>query len=277
MKTLNPSLRAVLASILLVALTTGMLAAQPAKDKSTMMELVTITGEVTAIDPAARTIRLRGPLGGEISGKVSEEVKNLAQIKVGELVTMAFYESLAISVKRKGETTVLFKSASGDSAEPGERPAGYAATTETGVVTVVAVDAEKRSLVVQNDKGVITAVAVQRPEFAAKLKDLKVGDQLEVTRTEAFIANVSPAASGVKPSVSHSVTTLVVENGEVVRRQGNTIWVRNEQGRVVKIAVDPDFKFKLNGEDATVADLKQGDKLTKTAFRVVENVEYEKP
>ena len=160
MNTLNPSLRVVLASILLVSLTTGMLAAQQAKDKSTRMELVSITGEVTAVDPAARTIRLRGPLGGEISGKVSEEVKNLAQIKVGELVTIAYYESLAISVKRKGETTVLFKSASGDSAEAGERPAGYSATTETVVVTVVAVDAEKRSLVVQNDKGVITGVAV---------------------------------------------------------------------------------------------------------------------
>jgi hypothetical protein len=266
----------VVASILLVSLGTGMLAAQP-KDTSTMMELVTITGEVTAIDAAARTIRLRGPLGGEISGKVSEDVKNLAQIKVGELVTMAFYESLAIAVKRKGETTEIFKSASGDSAAPGERPAGYVAKTETGVVTVVAVDADKRSLVVQNDKGVITAVAVQRPEFAAKLKDLKVGDQLEVTRTEAFIANVSPAASGVKPSVSKSVTTLVVESGEVIRRQGTTIWVRNQQGRVVQIAVDPDFKFKLNGQDATVTDLEKGDKLTKTAFRVVENVQYEKP
>jgi hypothetical protein len=276
MKTRNASLRVVLASILLVSLGTGMLAAQP-KDTSKMMELVTITGEVTAIDAAARTIKLRGPLGGEISGKVSEEVKNLAQIKVGELVTMAFYESLAIAVKRKGESTVLFQSASGDSAEAGERPAGYMAKTETGVVTVVAVDADKHSLVVQNEKGVITAVAVQRPEFAAKLKDLKVGDQLEVTRTEAFIANVSPAASGVKPSVSKNVTTLVVESGEVIRRQGNTIWVRNQQGRIVQIAVDPDFKFKLNGQDATVADLEKGAKLTKTAFRVVESVQYEKP
>jgi hypothetical protein len=271
------SSRVVPASILLLALTTGSLMAQPAKDKATRMELVTITGEVTAVDPAARTIKLRGPLGGEISGKVTEEVKNLAQIKVGELVTVAYYESLAISVKRKGEATVLFKSASGDSAEPGERPAGYAATTETAVMTVVAVDAEKRSLVVQNDKGVITGVAIERPEFAAKLANLKPGDQLEVTRTEALIANVSPAASGVKPSVSHTLTTLVVDNGEVVRRMNNTIWVRNEQGHIVKVVVDPKFKFKLDGKDATVEDLSKGDKLTRTAFRVVENVSYEEP
>ena len=270
-------LRVGMASTLLVALTSGMLAAQRTEDKSTRMELVSITGEVTAVDAAARTIRLRGPLGGEISGKVSEEVKNLAQIKVGELVTIAYYESLAVSVKRKGETTELFKSASVESAEAGERPAGYSATTETAVMTVVAVDAEKRSLVVQNDKGVITGVAVERPEFAAKLADLKVGDQLEVTRTEALIANVSPAGSGVKPSVSHRLTTLVVDNGEVIRRMNNTIWVRNEQGRIVKIVVDPKFKFKLNGQDATVTDLEQGAKLTRTAFRVVENVSFEQP
>jgi len=70
----NRSLRAALATIvastLLVSFTTGMLAAQ-AKDKSTRMELVTLTGEVTAVDAAAGTISLRGPLGGEISGHVS--------------------------------------------------------------------------------------------------------------------------------------------------------------------------------------------------------------
>lgn len=277
MKGPSTSPRVLMALTLLAALTSGMLAAQQTKDKSTRMELVSITGEVTSVDAAARTIRLRGPLGGEISGRVSEDVKNLAQIKVGELVTIAYYESLAVSVKRKGETTELFKSASGDSAEAGERPAGYSAKTETAVMTVVAVDAEKHSLVVHNDKGVITGVAVERPEFAAKLADLKVGDQLEVTRTEALIANVSPAASGVKPSVSHLLTTLVVDNGEVIRRMNNTIWVRNEQGRIVKIVVDPKFKFKLNGKDATVTDLEQGAKLTRTAFRVVENVSFEQP
>jgi hypothetical protein len=278
MSTRNTSLHVTLASILLALLTVAVLAArQEAPDQSKRMELVTLTGEITAIDAASHSVTLRGPLGGEVSGKVSPEVKNLAQVKVGDLVTVAYYESLAVSVKKKGEATALFTSASGDRADEGELPSGYVARTSTALMTVVAVDAEKRSLVVQDDKGVITAVAVQRPEFAAKLIDLKAGDQLEVSKTEAFIVNVSPAASGAKPSVSVNVSTLVVEHGEVVRRMNNTVWVRNEHGRTVKVVVDPKFKFKLNGKDATVEDLEPGVKLTRTAFRVIESARYEEP
>jgi hypothetical protein len=67
----------------------------------------------------------------------------------------------------------------------------------------------------------------------------------------------------------------VVDHGEVVRRMNNTIFVRNEKGRMVKVAVDPKFKFTLDGKEATVYDLEPGVKLTRTAFRVVENVQYE--
>ena len=77
--------------------------------------------------------------------------------------------------------------------------------------------------------------------------------------------------------MSRDVTTLVVDHGEVVRRMNNTIFVRNEKGKIIKVVVDPKFKFKLNGKDATVYDLKPGAKLTRTAFRVVESVEYEAP
>jgi hypothetical protein len=69
----------------------------------------------------------------------------------------------------------------------------------------------------------------------------------------------------------------VVDHGEVVRRMNNTIFVRNEKGKILKVVVDPDFKFMLDGKEATVYDLKPGAKLTRTALRVVESVEYEAP
>ncbi len=244
-------------------------------DKLKQSELITLSGEVIAINAATRQVTFRGPLGGEISGKVSADVKNLELVKVGDLVTVAFYQSMAVSAKRKGESKPIF-TGTNEAADVGELPGGYVATKTTETMTVLSVDPEARSLVVQTERGV-TAVAVKRPEFAAKLADLKAGDQLEVVRTEAYIVNVDRAQAGVKPSVSKNVTTLVVENGEVVRRVNNTLFVRNEKGKIVKVVVDPKFKFKLNGQDATVYDLEPGAKLTKTAFRVVESVEYEAP
>jgi hypothetical protein len=259
-------------SIVAASLTAATMAA-PAPSKVEIDELITLTGELIAIDQATRTVTIKGPLGGEVTGKVAADVKNLEQVKAGDLVTLSFYQSRAISAKRKGETTMIW---SGDSlAEKGGLPAGYVATKSTVNVTVLSVDAVARSLVVQDADGSVTAVAVARPEFASKLSDLRPGDQLEVVTTEAYIVSVDRPGAGAKPSVTRDVTTLVVDNGEVVRRVNNTLFVRNEKGHIVKVVVDPKFKFMLDGKEATVADLKPGSKLTRTAFRVVESVEYE--
>lgn len=267
--------RLALASIVLAALSGPLLAYQESKPaKAQRNESVTLTGEVLAVDQANRTVTMRGPLGGEVIGHVSDQAKNLPQVKIGDMVTIVYFQSLAISAKRPGETVPIFSAS--DKAAEGERPAGYVATKTTTTVTVVSVDPEARSLVVQDDKGVLTAANVERPEIAEKLKLVKEGDKLEVVRTEAFIVSVSPA-TGAKPSISHSVSTLVIDKGEVIKRMNNTIWVRNEQGKTVKVVVDPKFKFKKDGKDATVTDLNAGDKLTRTSFRVVESASYEAP
>ena len=245
-------------------------------DKTVSSELVTITGEVAAVDATARTIAILGPLGGYTIGKVSDEVKNLNQVKVGDMVTVGYYESRAISVKRKGESAPVFAGSTA-SAQAGEMPAGYIATKTTTTVTVVSVDPQAKSLVVQDKDGKILARNVDRPEFASKLADLRVGDQLEVVSTEAFIVSVDRPTAGAKPSITRDVSTLVIDHGEVVRRMNNTVFVRNQKGKIVKVVVDPKFKFLLDGKEATVEDLKPGTKLTRTAFRVVESVEYEAP
>lgn len=263
-----------LASIAVLGLAATAWAAPP--DTLKKSELVSLSGEVVAIDAAGRHVTLRGPLGGEVSGKVSADVKNLDLVKVGDLVTISYYESMAVSAKRKGESTPIF-TGSNTAAAPGELPGGYVTTQSTEVWTVLSADAKARSLVVQGVKGNVTAIAVQRPEFVSKLAELKPGDQLEVVRTEAYIVDVARAQPGAKPSMSRNVTTLVVDHGEVVRRLNNTIFVRNEKGKILKVVVDPDFKFMLDGKEATVYDLKPGAKLTRTALRVVESVEYEAP
>jgi hypothetical protein len=254
------------------ALAAAVLAAPP--DKTVLSELVTITGEVAAVDASARTIAVLGPLGGYTIGKVSDEVKNLGQVKVGDMVTLGFYESRAISVKRKGETAPIFAGSTA-SAQPGDMPAGYVATRTTTTMTVVAVDPVAKSLVVQDQDGKILARNVDRPEFASKLAQLKVGDQLEVVSTEAYIVSVDRPTAGERPSITRDVSTVVIDHGEVVRRMNNTLFVRNQKGKIVKVVVDPEFKFMLDGKEATVTDLKPGAKLTRTAFRVVESVEYE--
>lgn len=243
--------------------------------QTSLAEVVSMTGEVVAVDPASREVTLRGPLGGEVSGRVGEDVKNLAQVKVGDMVSIAYYQSVAISAAKKGEANPLFTGGETETAAPGEKPGASTTSQRKRTVTVVSVDPAKRSVVFQGEDGTLFPVEVERPELAKKLETLRAGDQLDVVVTEALITSVTPAAPGEKPAVAYEAATLIVDRGEVVRRVRNTLYIRNERGRIVKVTVDPDFKFILNGGEATVFDIEPGTKLTRTAFRVVDSASYE--
>ena len=246
----------------------------PPASRTSLAQIVAMTGEVVAVDPATRIVTLRGPLGGEVTGKVDDAVKNLAQVKAGDMVTIAYYQSVALSAAKKGESTPLFAGAA-ETAAAGERPAAVAATETRKTVTVVSVDAAKRSVVFQGEDGTLFPVEVQRPEFVQKLQGLRAGDQLDVVVTEALITGVTPAAAGEKPALAYEAATLIIDRGEVVRRMNNVLYVRNERGRIVRVAVDPAFKFKIDGKEMTVTDLQPGTQLTRTAFRVIESASYE--
>jgi hypothetical protein len=238
-----------------------------APSQTTLHETLTATLEVVAVDPVKRHLTLRGPLGGEITGEVEEEVKNLAQVKVGDMVSVSYHSSIALSAAKPGEPNPLFTGGEASTAEGGERPAASVSEQTKHTVTVVSVDPEKRSIVFQDADGTLFPVEVEHPEFARKLQTVRPGDKIDVVTTEAVIVEVTPAPPGAKPGLSYTASTLIVERGTVVQRLGNTIVVRDERGRSVKITVDPKFKFMLDGREATVADLKPGTKLTRTALR----------
>jgi hypothetical protein len=268
---MNQRMKALFPLAVAVLLAAGLsLPAQAAEEpvpQTTVHETLTLTAEVTAVDPATRHITLRGPLGGEISGKVEDDVKNLAQVKVGDMVSISYRASIAMSASKPGQPNPLFTGGESETAAAGERPSVSASEQTKHTVTVVSVDPEKRTVVLQDKDGTIFPVEVDRPEFARKLQTLRPGDQIDVVTTEAAIVKVTPAAPGAKAGMTYTSSTLIIDRGEVVQKFGNTIIVRDERGRSVKATVDPKFKFTVNGKEITVDQLKPGTKLTRTALR----------
>lgn len=262
----KPTVVAILAAVLVMP---TLAAEDPVPSQTTIGSRLTITGEVVDVDLATRHVTLRGPLGGEIAGRAEDDIKNLGQVKVGDMVSISYYESMALSASKPGEPNPLFTGGESSTAEEGERPAVYASEQTKRTVTVVSVDPEKRSIVFQGEDGKLFPVEVERPEFARKLQTVRVGDKIDVVVTEAVIAKITPAVAGEKAGMSYEISTLIVDRGEVVWRSGNTMIVRDEKGRSVKVTVDPKFKFLVNGKEVTVNDLKPGTKLNRTALRVV--------
>jgi Cu/Ag efflux protein CusF len=61
---------------------------------------VTVTVTITAIDPKAKTVTVKGPQGNVETVKVRDP-KNLTGVKVGDLVELTYTQALAIALDKK--------------------------------------------------------------------------------------------------------------------------------------------------------------------------------
>src|SRR4029450_12916135 len=111
--------------------------------KVTASDVVTASAVVEAIDQKSRTVTLKRDDGERIRFRVSDEVKNLAQVKKGDHVTVSFYESVALELRKPGEAPPgLAVAEEAERAKPGELPAG--ALAEGTTVTPNVVDGGRR-------------------------------------------------------------------------------------------------------------------------------------
>jgi Cu/Ag efflux protein CusF len=162
-------------------------------DKSVRREdTVTVQATVTAVDQKSRMVTLRGPDGEESTFRVDDSVKNLPQVKKGDVVTAAYYRAIAARVRKPGEAKPgITGGAELETAAPGERPAGIEAETVQITATATKVDRERQEITLRGPKGKSVVVAVKDP---ANLEKVKKGDLVEITYTEAVAISVDKAS-----------------------------------------------------------------------------------
>jgi len=149
----------------------------------------TVTATVTQIDQKTRQITLKAQDGREVSFVASDEVKNFAQMKVGDVVTATYTEALAYEVK-KGGTAGASQTIAGGTAKAGAKPAAALGQQTTVTVTITAIDPAAPSVTFRGPAGNTRTVKVLHPE---RLKDVSVGDTVEITYTEAIAIKVESA------------------------------------------------------------------------------------
>ena len=161
---------------------------KPALEQSS---LVTVTATVEAIDQATRMVTLKGPEGNTITFKAGDKIKNLSQVKVGDSVLAKYYESVAIEVKKPGEAKPgVTTQEAVTRAKPGETPAGMAVSQVTVTATIAAIDKKKPAVTLKGADGKTTTVKVRNPK---NLENVKVGDQVVITYTEALALSLEKA------------------------------------------------------------------------------------
>jgi DNA-binding beta-propeller fold protein YncE len=164
--------------------------ATPAQGPIVIHDKITLKGAITAIDRANRTVTLKGPQGNLLTLDVDESVTRFDALKVGDIVTGQYYESVAYDIQKPG-TAKTPDSVTRDAGKfNGAKPGGAAMETRVTTVTILAIDPKAPAVVFRTSDGETKTYRVRHPEY---LDRVKVGDQVLVKQTAALLIEVTPA------------------------------------------------------------------------------------
>lgn len=153
--------------------------------------VVSVVGEITAVDAANRIVSIKGPKGNISDMLVDERVRNLDKVKVGDRVRLTYRVGVALALLKGGDgIREKVESESAARAADGAKPGGVLVKTTTVVANVEAVNQKKKIVTLKGPEGKVVDVQVKDPQV---LKDVKVGDQVGARITESVAVRVTPA------------------------------------------------------------------------------------
>jgi hypothetical protein len=147
------------------------------------------SGVVTKIDSKNRVVTLKSK-EGELDIVAGPEVKNFAQIKVGDRLDVQYALAVAIELVKTKNNDVRGREVTSDTktAPAGNKPGMVKTNIVKTTASVVAIDQKKQIVSLKGPKGNVVNVKVENP---ALLKGITTKDQVFVTYAEAVAAVVS--------------------------------------------------------------------------------------
>ncbi|NWC96031.1 MULTISPECIES: hypothetical protein [unclassified Pseudomonas] len=164
---------------------------------SKSLEADEVTTKVLKVDAASHQVVLQGAEGREVHVQLSDQAKDLGNLKVGDQVKVLVTHSVAAVLD-----TDIDKSAP-DATEKGgvlratadnPNPGGAAFRQVQVQLKITHIDLKKNQVTLENPAGLSKVLTVEKPEIRAGLKDLKVGQSVLVTYTDTL--EISTAHEG---------------------------------------------------------------------------------
>jgi hypothetical protein len=162
-------------------------AAADAQIKTLPGESLTVTATVDAIEHASRSLTLRKPDNTVSTLIVPKEYLRFDSLKVGDKVTATYYDNIVIRKKAPGEKDVNTEGGS-LIASPGTKPGFTIGAQRVITATITAIDPKIPSISLS---GPSNWKYSSRVEDREALKQVKVGDRLDITWTEALMLSAT--------------------------------------------------------------------------------------
>ena len=156
-------------------------------DGAALVDTITVTGAVKAIDPSSRKVTLQFSDGTTKTYRAPNEAVNFDQIKVGDLVKAAVTEEFAVSLRQPGTPESVGTVSAVALAPKGAMPGGVMANTVEVTATVTAVNTKGRKVTFQFADGTTRTVRVGR---LVDLSTVKPGDAVRTQMSESLALSV---------------------------------------------------------------------------------------
>ena len=188
---------------------------------------VTLRGTVEAVDHSARTVTIKGSEGTLVTLDVPPAATRFEQVKVGDIVTIVYYDRVSVRLKPPGEPASDRVMPPTTTATPGELPGATRARQRVATATITAWDPTTRLITFTGPKGNSYSRHVLETQDPKVVSALKVGDKVDITWTEAVSLQVS-SATPAPDDFRHRVTIslqLGIDNqfsGKLIKESSGT-------------------------------------------------------
>jgi hypothetical protein len=193
----------------------GQAAANPQGGEAVIQE-ITLRGTITVVDHPGRMVKVHSDQGNTVTLDVPATYTRFDQVRVGDVVTITYYDRVSVRLKLPGEPPVERKldPTTTTTLVPGLLPGGVRVTERVATVTLDAWDPATRMLSFTTSNGQSYTRRVSDMIDASVLAGLKVGDRVDVTRTEAtnlaVVTPAPPAQAAQAESLRHRFTISVL-------------------------------------------------------------------
>jgi hypothetical protein len=160
-------------------------------------QTTTMHGVVETVDPVSRELLLRGD-GGSQSGLlmsmiVGPQVQRLGEIRSGDRVIVTYYQALAAQVVNVfSSSNPPFQGVTVDRRDVAERPGGLVTRVRRGRVVITAVYPSINTISFVGPNNMVRTVTATNPEVQSFIRNLRVGDQVDIVYEEALAISVQP-------------------------------------------------------------------------------------
>jgi len=171
-----------------ITISISSLVAAPQQVRNVAADVISAKTTIIAIDKENRIVTLRGPRGNDVAVYADERVQRFNELKIGDIVTATYAQAVAVRVRKPGAAAPPKQSES-VVRQPDNR--GATITKEQTVSVVIhELDLTAPSVTAEGPQG---RQYTFRVRDRSEIQDLKVGDRVDVTYTEALLLRADRA------------------------------------------------------------------------------------